>query len=110
MTIVKVSSRSELAQLVRDALEKTQIFSAQNIIKGGELRKWVIHPRAGRHLIKGTGHAFKNPLDMVHVYDMTRAATRADKGRYAASGVNAWRTMRLDTLQAVKVQGVTYTL
>lgn len=109
MTIVKHVTKSELGEIVKKALNGTRVFSAVNTLVDGSSRRWNIHPKAGRQFIKGTGKPLDESLNMVRVYDMTRATDRDAKGRYGKGSGNAWRTMRLDTLETAKVQGVTYT-
>lgn len=109
MSIVKVQNKSALADILLNAMNNSRIFSATNVLMSGEKRKWIIHPKAGRQHIKGTGKPLDESLNMVRVYDMTRATTRDARGRYGVGTDNAWRTLRLDTLQSVKVDGVTYT-
>lgn len=110
MSVVKVSSAADLAAVLKKALQETRVFSATNVLLNGDKRKWLIHPKAGRNLIKGTGTPINPSLNMVRVYDMGKAIDRTANGRFAANGVNAWRTLRLDTLSQVRVNGVTYTI
>lgn len=110
MSVVVIANKSALADIFLEAMNKSRVFSATNVLMNGDERRWNIHPKAGRQFIKGTGVPLDPALNMVRVYDMTKAVERDAKGRYGKGSGNAWRTLRLDTLQQVRVAGVTYTL
>lgn len=105
--LVTLPDHAALVAIFRAALSGNKNFGAANRTVTGTKRQWLISPKGGRALIKGTGAPLKN-TDVVHVFDLNAAGTRASNGTFVPPRGNGWRSVNLNTLSEVRYGRTVY--